>query len=172
VAGPSRTAHNKKKPGVMAYRYQAKAEDCHACAYKPKGCPGNQQRGRGLLGLEESAAVLAFRKKMASEEAPTQYLLEWVSSQLRNCRGGYQQFPFRSAPQSPCYGSLSITRSCSPKNCPVLLSATFTRLPASVANKRLTCSLNPLNATFTRNRGLHPSSQISPLFPNSVATIG
>ena len=33
------------------------------------------------------------------------------------------------------------------------LSATFTRLPASVANKRLTERLNPLDATFTRNRG-------------------
>src|SRR5207302_10218973 len=39
--------HNKKKPGVVAYRYEAKAEDCHGCAFKPQCCPGNQQRGRG-----------------------------------------------------------------------------------------------------------------------------
>ena len=55
--------HSKKKPGVVAYLYEAKAEDCQGCAYKPECCPGNQQRGRGLLRLEESAAVLAFRKK-------------------------------------------------------------------------------------------------------------
>src|SRR5213082_1178968 len=36
------------------------------------------------------------------------------------------------------------------------LSATFTRLPASVANKRLTAKLNPLDATLTRNRGWGP----------------
>ncbi len=91
--------HNKKKPGVMAYRYEAKAEDCHACAYKPKCCPGNQQRGRGLLRLEESAAVLTFRKKMASEEAQTQYrrrgrVVEfchaWIKSKL-----GLRQFHVR-----------------------------------------------------------------------------
>jgi len=33
------------------------------------------------------------------------------------------------------------------------LAATLIDLPASVANKRLTVSLNPLDATFTKNRG-------------------
>jgi transposase len=91
--------HNKKKPGVVAYRYEAKAEDCHGCAFKPQCCPGNQQRGRGLLRLEESAAVLAFRKKMASTEAQKQYsrrgrVVEfchaWIKSKL-----GLRQFHVR-----------------------------------------------------------------------------
>src|SRR5260370_42020148 len=33
------------------------------------------------------------------------------------------------------------------------LAATLMNLPASVANKRLTPYLNPLDATFTKNRG-------------------
>jgi transposase len=91
--------HSKKKPGVVAYLYEAKAEDCQGCGYKPECCPGNQQRGRGLLRLEESAAVLAFREKMASEEARTQYrrrgrVVEfchaWIKSKL-----GLRQFHVR-----------------------------------------------------------------------------
>src|SRR5260370_36431220 len=35
-------------------------------------------------------------------------------------------------------------------------------LPASVANKRLTDGVNPLDATLTKNTGSYPSSQISP----------
>ena len=75
------------------------AEDCHGCAFKPQCCPGNQQRGRGLLRLEESAAVLAFRKKMASTEAQKQYsrrgrVVEfchaWIKSKL-----GLRQFHVR-----------------------------------------------------------------------------
>src|SRR5438477_11179277 len=51
-------------------------------------------------------------------------------------------------------------------------AATFTRQPASVANKRLTGKVNPLNATLTKNWGegsrlwltshpQHPSSRIT-----------
>jgi hypothetical protein len=39
------------------------------------------------------------------------------------------------------------------------LHATLMDLPASVANKRLTARLNPLDATLTKNTGAHPSSQ-------------
>ncbi len=39
------------------------------------------------------------------------------------------------------------------------LPATLIDLPASVANKRLTVWVNPLDATLTKNRGAHPSSQ-------------
>src|SRR5713226_5843675 len=38
------------------------------------------------------------------------------------------------------------------------LVATLMGLPASVANKRLTTGLSPLDATLTKNRGVHPSS--------------
>src|SRR5258708_6840716 len=39
------------------------------------------------------------------------------------------------------------------------LPATLIDLPASVANKRLTAGLTLLDATLTKNRGAHPSSQ-------------
>src|SRR6266478_3753694 len=39
------------------------------------------------------------------------------------------------------------------------LAATLMDLPASVANKRLTVGVSPLDATLTKNRGVHPSSQ-------------
>src|SRR5713226_4615155 len=50
------------------------------------------------------------------------------------------------------------------------LAATLMGLPASVANKRLTFRLNPLDATLTKNRGAHPSSQtlFSVLAPSPV----
>src|SRR6266446_1180137 len=48
-----------------------------------------------------------------------------------------------------------------PSRHPSPLAATLMVFPASVANKRLTVGLNPLDATLTKNRGLTPSSQIS-----------
>jgi transposase len=63
----------KNEPGLISYRYQARREDCEPCAHKPECCPENQKRGRGLLRIEESAAVQAFRQKMASQEAQASY---------------------------------------------------------------------------------------------------
>src|SRR5467141_3097528 len=40
-----------------------------------------------------------------------------------------------------------------PSNPPSPLAATLMDLPASVANKRLTVWLSPLDATFTKNKG-------------------
>ena len=62
-----------QKPGLVAHRYEARIEDCRQCERQPECCPGNRKRGRGLLRLEESAAVVAFRKKMATETAQEQY---------------------------------------------------------------------------------------------------
>ncbi len=66
---PQGRYHNKKKRGLVAYLYEAKFSDCQPCHRKPECCPENQSHGRGVLRLEETAAVVAFRKKMASEEA-------------------------------------------------------------------------------------------------------
>ncbi len=50
------------------------------------------------------------------------------------------------------------------------LAATLMDLPANVVNKRLTSSLNPLDATLTKNRGWVPGRALwatqSPIFPN------
>ena len=70
--------------------------ECQACVGKPKCCPENQSHGRGLIRVEESAVVVAFREKMRSEGAPAQYrrrgrVVEfchaWIKSKL-----GLRQF--------------------------------------------------------------------------------
>ncbi len=96
---PQGRHNNKKKRGLVAYRYEARFSDCQPCARKPECCPENQSQGRGLLRWEESAAVVAFREKMASVEARAQYrrrgpVVEfchaWIKSKL-----GLRQFHVR-----------------------------------------------------------------------------
>jgi hypothetical protein len=90
---------HKHKSGNFFYRYEARAEDCQSCPLKPQCCPGNQHRGRGLLRTEETAAMIAFRQKMATPEAQKQYrrrsrVIEfchaWIKSKL-----GVRQFHLR-----------------------------------------------------------------------------
>jgi transposase len=89
----------KNERGLISYRYEARREDCEPCAHKPECCPENRKRGRGLLRIEESAAVLTFRQKMASEEARAGYRRRgrvaefcnaWIKSKL-----GLRQFHVR-----------------------------------------------------------------------------
>jgi transposase len=92
--------HSKtKRRGQVAYLYEAKISECQPCVRKPQCCPENQSHGRGLLRVEESAVVVAFREKMASVEAQTQYrrrgrVVEfchaWIKSKL-----GLRQFHVR-----------------------------------------------------------------------------
>jgi len=90
--------HTKMK-GFTYYRYEADWRDCQSCARKPQCCPENQKQGRSVVRGEESAAVLAFHQKMASEEAQAQYrrrgrVVEfchaWIKSKL-----GLRQFHVR-----------------------------------------------------------------------------
>ena len=87
------------KSGHIFYRYEARAQDCQNCPLKPRCCPGNQHRGRGWLRTEETAAMIAFRQKMATPEAQKQYrrrsrVIEfchaWIKSKL-----GLRQFHLR-----------------------------------------------------------------------------
>lgn len=96
---PQGRHHNKKKRGLVAYRYEAKFSDCQACSRKPECCPENHRQGRGLWRREESAVLTAFREKMAGEEAQRQYrrrgrVVEfchaWIKSKL-----GLRQFHVR-----------------------------------------------------------------------------
>jgi transposase len=89
----------EKRPGLIYYRYEARAEDCQTCARKPECCPDNEKRGRSVARPEESPVVIAFRSKMASEEAQAQYrrrgrVVEfchaWIKSKL-----GLRQFHVR-----------------------------------------------------------------------------
>jgi transposase len=90
---------HKHKSGNFFYRYEARASDCQSCPLKPQCCPSNQHRGRGLLRTEETAAMIAFRQKMATPEAQKQYrrrsrVIEfchaWIKSKL-----GLRQFHLR-----------------------------------------------------------------------------
>jgi transposase len=87
------------EPGVISYRYEANRKECESCVRKPECCPKNQKRGRSVTRLEETASVLAFREKMASEQARAQYrrrgtVVEfchaWIKSKL-----GLRQFHVR-----------------------------------------------------------------------------
>jgi Transposase DDE domain len=89
----------QQRPGLLYYRYEAKAEDCQSCIRKPEGCPDNEKRGRSVARPEESSVVIAFRRKMASEEAQSQYRRRgrvvkfchaWIKSKL-----GLRQFHVR-----------------------------------------------------------------------------
>jgi hypothetical protein len=88
----------KKERGLVSRRYWAQAEDCRSGARKPEGCPENRG-GRGILRLEESAGVLAFRQKMETAEARGSYCRRgrvvefchaWIKSKL-----GLRQFHVR-----------------------------------------------------------------------------
>ncbi len=90
--------HTKVK-GFTYYRYEAEWRDCQSCVRKPQCCPENQRQGRSVVRGEESAVMLAFRQKMASEEAQAQYrrrgrVVEfchaWIKSKL-----GLRQFHVR-----------------------------------------------------------------------------
>ncbi len=96
---PQGRFNNKKKRGLVAYRYEAQISDCEPCIRKPECCPENQSRGRGLLRRVENAAILVFREKMARQEAQAQYrrrgrVVEfchaWIKSKL-----GLRQFHVR-----------------------------------------------------------------------------
>src|SRR5229473_2918780 len=90
---------HKHKSGNFFYRYEARAQARQHCPLQPQCCPGNQHRGRGLLRTEETAAMIAFRQKMATPEAQKQYrrrsrVIEfchaWIKSKL-----GLRQFHLR-----------------------------------------------------------------------------
>src|ERR1700732_5104779 len=91
----------KRGPGIIYHVYEARLEDCQACLRKPECCPDNQKHGRSVAHPEESPLVMAFRKKMASEEARKQYrrrgrIVEfchaWIKSKL-----GLRQFHVRGS---------------------------------------------------------------------------
>ena len=95
----TRQRQHKRGPGMIYHIFEARFEDCQTCARKPECCPDNKTHGRSVAQLEESPVVIAFRKKMASEEAQQRYrrrgrIVEfchaWIKSKL-----GLRQFHVR-----------------------------------------------------------------------------
>jgi len=92
-------ARRQAGAGMTYHLYEARFEDCRSCPRKPECCPDNQKNGRSVAQLEESPVVMAFRKKMASEEVQERYrhrgrIVEfchaWIKSKL-----GLRQFHVR-----------------------------------------------------------------------------
>jgi hypothetical protein len=81
----------QKERGLVSRRYWEQAEDGRSGARKPECCPEHRSGGRGILRLQESAAVLAFRQKMETEEARgsdrrrgrvVEFCHAWIQSKL------------------------------------------------------------------------------------------
>jgi transposase len=92
-------ARRKAGAGMIYHLYEARFEDCRSCPRKPECCPDNKKNGRSVAQLEESPVVMAFRKKMASEQVQERYrrrgrIVEfchaWIKSKL-----GLRQFHVR-----------------------------------------------------------------------------
>lgn len=69
-----RTLHFKQsryRSGRMEHNYLANPADCQACPFRQQCCP--KARARWITRIEDSAVVIAFRKKMRSEEAQNIY---------------------------------------------------------------------------------------------------
>jgi transposase len=71
-----------KRPGLIYHQYRAAAAQCAACVFKSKCCPQNVG-GRMVVREEEAPVVIAFRAKMATEEA----------KQIYRQRGAVAEFP-------------------------------------------------------------------------------
>jgi transposase len=90
-----------KKPGAICYRYRAKPADCLPCPRKAECCPGNQRDGRSVMRMQESAAMVAFRQKMATPQAQQQYrrraqVVEFCHAWIK-CKLGLRQFHLRGS---------------------------------------------------------------------------
>lgn len=69
----TRQRQHKRGPEMIYHIFEARFEDCQTRTGKPECCPDNKTHGRSVAQLEESPVVIAFRKKMASEEAQKRY---------------------------------------------------------------------------------------------------
>lgn len=75
----------QQKDGRTYYKYKAQAQDCRACVLRRQCCPKNKKHGRSVVRSEESAAMVAFRRKMESAEAQAQYQIRGPMAEFRNC---------------------------------------------------------------------------------------
>jgi len=92
-------AGRQKKDGMWQYKYKARNQDCGECPLKRHCCPENQKHGRSVTRSEESAAMKAFRVKMATEAAQQQYRKRAEVAEFRNLwiktKLGLRQFHVR-----------------------------------------------------------------------------
>lgn len=89
----------QEKDGQTSYKYKARRQDCQNCPQKAQCCPKNKKHGRSVVRTEETAAMLAFRAKMATEEAQQRYrrrsqIAEFPNAWLK-AKLGLRQFHVR-----------------------------------------------------------------------------
>ena len=74
-----------KKRGESYETYRAEGADCVACEFQKQCCPKRAEKGR-IVSFRgpESAVMVAFRKKISSEEG----------QQIYRRRGATAEFPF------------------------------------------------------------------------------
>jgi transposase len=75
----------QQKDGRTYYKYKARMQDCRHCVLRKQCCAKNKKHGRSVVRSEESAAMVAFRRKMESEEAQAQYRIRGPMAEFRNC---------------------------------------------------------------------------------------
>ena len=73
------------KDGQTYYKYKAPMQACQNCPLRLQCCPQNLKHGRSIVRSEESAAMVAFRQKMETEQAQAQYGVRAPVAEFRNC---------------------------------------------------------------------------------------
>src|SRR2546428_3486352 len=74
---------SEKHRGGIRHRYQAKAQDCQSCPFKSRCCP-KASKGRLLMRQVDSAAVLAYRQNIQTEQAKEIYKKRGAVAEFSN----------------------------------------------------------------------------------------
>lgn len=89
----------QNKDGLQQYKYIARRQDCQSCRLRAQCCPENRKHGRSVTRKQESAAVAAYRTKMATEAAQQEYRKRAPVAEFRNLwiktKLGLRQFHVR-----------------------------------------------------------------------------
>ena len=88
-----------KEEGYTTHVYRAVAADCLVCPFKSKCCPHNAAKGRSLRRREDDPEVVAFKKRMQTEEAKAIYRRRGPVAEFSNlwikAKNGLRQFHVR-----------------------------------------------------------------------------
>jgi hypothetical protein len=96
----------QKKDGMKQFKYKAKNQDCQSCPLKVYCCGENRKHGRSVTRSQEGPAMVAFRAKMQTEAAQTEYRKRGAIAEFRNLwiktKLGLRQFHVRGLEKVRC----------------------------------------------------------------------
>lgn len=96
----------QNKDGMQQFKYKAQRKDCQKCPLKMRCCPENKKHGRSVTRSQEGPAMIAFRAKMATEAAQTEYRKRGAIAEFRNlwikAKLGLRQFHVRGLEKVRC----------------------------------------------------------------------